>query len=215
MASLQGAGGAGNRIAIGEKQREQREIHKDGEVRACHGVAGDLGGVHHVVHAHQRGQRGAHGDAGVEVHPRRQHAAHALRQHDEAEDLAAAKGQRLGRLPLRAGNGLDGSPEDLGHVGAGGQGQAQHHLDPVGERKGPAHQLQLEREHIGGEVDEHQDGRIAKQLHIQAHAGAHGRRGRQRQGAQHQAGHGADGHGQHADLDVDQEAAQQRGQPFP
>src|SRR5256885_9553452 len=44
------------------------------------------------------------------------------------------------------------------HVGAGGQGQAQHHLDPVGERKGPAHQLQLEREHIGGEVDEHQDG---------------------------------------------------------
>src|SRR5260370_29097463 len=34
----------------------------------------------------------------------------------------------------------------------------------------------------GGEVDEHQDGRIAKQLHVPAHARAHGRRGRQRQG---------------------------------
>src|SRR2546429_6219385 len=33
----------------------------------------------------------------------------------------------------------------------------------------------LEREHIGGEVDEHQDGRIAKQLHVPAHARAHGR----------------------------------------
>src|SRR5256885_7897277 len=30
----------------------------------------------------------------------------------EAEDLAAAKGQRLGRLPLRAGNGLDGRSEE-------------------------------------------------------------------------------------------------------
>src|SRR5258708_9020814 len=34
---------------------------------------------------------------------------------------------------------------------------------------------------ICGEVDEHQDGRIAKQLHVPAHARAHGRRGRQRQ----------------------------------
>src|SRR5258708_3443041 len=57
MASLQGAGGAGNRIAIGEKQREQREVHKDGEVRACHGVAGDLGGVYHVVHARSEERR--------------------------------------------------------------------------------------------------------------------------------------------------------------
>ncbi|MPN14862.1 hypothetical protein SDC9_162191 [bioreactor metagenome] len=122
---------------------------------------------------HQRGKRFAHGDAGVKVHPRRQHAAQTLRQHDAAIDLRPREGQRLHGLPLRAGDQLDRTAKNLGHDGAGGQGQAQHHLHPVGERCAEAAKVQLEREHIGGEIDQHQRGRVAEDLHIPAHHGAH------------------------------------------
>ncbi|KAG1444891.1 hypothetical protein G6F57_017698 [Rhizopus arrhizus] len=139
---------------------------QDGEVAAGDGVAGDSGGVDQVVHAHQRGQRGAHGDAGHQVHPGRQHPPHALRQHDHPEDLRALERQRLRGLPLRAGNRLDRATEDLGHVGAGRQPQTDHDFDPVGKRQIPPRQVHLEREHIGREIHQHQDWRVAKQQHV-------------------------------------------------
>src|SRR5471030_193460 len=134
ITSLQALGQSGNRVAISKEQHQQAQVNHHGETGHVYGVAGDLRGVDHVMHAHQGCQRGAHGDDRVEVHPRRQHPLEALRQDDRTENLPTGEGQGTRGFPLGAGDRGNGTTEDFRNVGARRQGQANGDFDPVRKR---------------------------------------------------------------------------------
>ena len=164
--------------------------------------------------AEQRDQRRRHGQDGVPVHPRRDHALEALRQDDAPQGLLARIGQRFGGLPLAGRHRKHRAAHDFRDVRHDRQRQAEHRLHPVRDLDDGIAEHDLEREGQHHDEQQNQPGRVAERLGQEPADPAHGPAGRDLAEAEQHAEDGADRHGGDRDHHVEQEAAgDQEGQP--
>ena len=120
---------------------DQHDRH--GDARA--GLRGDDGGDGEQLHVgRQRRQGGVLGEVEVLADHGWEDDPERLREDDQAEGLHVAEAQRLGRLPLPAGHGLDPAAHDLGDEAGGVDDQAQQEREIVArEGEPPAELMEL------------------------------------------------------------------------